>query len=82
MSIAIVLVLIHYVGDTGQKFWIRCRSPMATNLVCSYVLILRFVVWGESYDQLEDIALGFPRPQDNVWPYLGGYIALRELSMA
>lgn len=40
---------------------------------------LRFSsVWGEAYELQEDNGLGFPHPQDNVWPYLGGYIALRK----
>jgi len=35
-------------------------------------------VWGEAYAAEGGIAFGFPRPQDDVWPYLGGYIALRK----
>lgn len=26
MAIALVLVLIHYVGDVAQKFWIGCKD--------------------------------------------------------
>lgn len=39
--------------------------------------LLPFVVWGEAYERQGKLPLGFPRPQDNVWPYLLGYVALR-----
>jgi hypothetical protein len=29
MAIAVVLVLVHYVGDVAQKFWIGCKDFVA-----------------------------------------------------
>jgi len=26
MGIAVALVLVHYVGEVAQKFWIRCKD--------------------------------------------------------
>lgn len=36
-------------------------------------------VWGESYNKSGHIVFGFPHPEGNVWPYLGGYIGLRKV---
>ncbi|KAF8318512.1 P-loop containing nucleoside triphosphate hydrolase protein [Clavulina sp. PMI_390] len=57
MAIALALVLVHYVGDTAQKFWIRCTSS--------------------SHCSNGHLPFDFPNPRENVWPYLGGYVALQ-----
>ncbi|KAF8318510.1 P-loop containing nucleoside triphosphate hydrolase protein [Clavulina sp. PMI_390] len=36
--------------------------------------------WGESYDVTGHISFDLPNPKDNVWPYLGGYVAFQILT--
>lgn len=66
-------------GDLGQKFWMRCTHLLV--VIYPHNSNLRVVVWGEAYlrDEVRIRMTGFklPRPQDDVTPYLGGYVLIR-----